>query len=146
MAEGTGGAGRGRRAQPCQGAAAVWDDRCVRFLCEPGGGVMPLMDERAVHAGCPRARARLSRRSARGRADEPRGSPLRGRHAREPLQRHAARRGAGPRSEEHTSELQSRLHLVCRLLLEKKKKKKIRLLKEKKKKNKKKKKKIKEEY
>src|SRR2546422_2639155 len=29
---------------------------------------------------------------------------------------------AGERSEEHTSELQSRLHLVCRLLLEKKKK------------------------
>src|SRR2546422_6909499 len=28
----------------------------------------------------------------------------------------------GMRSEEHTSELQSRLHLVCRLLLEKKKK------------------------
>src|SRR5205809_4028328 len=27
---------------------------------------------------------------------------------------------AGGRSEEHTSELQSRLHLVCRLLLEKK--------------------------
>src|SRR2546422_6853070 len=32
-------------------------------------------------------------------------------------------RGRLPRSEEHTSELQSRLHLVCRLLLEKKKKK-----------------------
>src|SRR5687768_18199184 len=33
------------------------------------------------------------------------------------------RRPPGPgRSEEHTSELQSRLHLVCRLLLEKKKK------------------------
>src|SRR2546422_2039584 len=32
-----------------------------------------------------------------------------------------AARGRG-RSEEHTSELQSRLHLVCRLLLEKKKK------------------------
>src|SRR2546422_7010084 len=29
--------------------------------------------------------------------------------------------GADTRSEEHTSELQSRLHLVCRLLLEKKK-------------------------
>src|SRR2546429_3315764 len=29
--------------------------------------------------------------------------------------------GTAPRSEEHTSELQSRLHLVCRLLLEKKK-------------------------
>src|SRR2546422_6663841 len=32
-------------------------------------------------------------------------------------------RGLTERSEEHTSELQSRLHLVCRLLLEKKKKK-----------------------
>src|SRR2546422_8194213 len=31
--------------------------------------------------------------------------------------------GYSGRSEEHTSELQSRLHLVCRLLLEKKKKK-----------------------
>src|SRR2546429_7243794 len=31
------------------------------------------------------------------------------------------RRAPDPRSEEHTSELQSRLHLVCRLLLEKKK-------------------------
>src|SRR5687768_18185625 len=31
--------------------------------------------------------------------------------------------GEHVRSEEHTSELQSRLHLVCRLLLEKKKKK-----------------------
>ena len=30
--------------------------------------------------------------------------------------------GTNTRSEEHTSELQSRLHLVCRLLLEKKKK------------------------
>src|SRR5438876_7323016 len=30
--------------------------------------------------------------------------------------------GAGYRSEEHTSELQSPVHLVCRLLLEKKKK------------------------
>src|SRR2546422_1367771 len=37
--------------------------------------------------------------------------------------RHSRRRGtywSGERSEEHTSELQSRLHLVCRLLLEKK--------------------------
>src|SRR5690348_18132402 len=37
----------------------------------------------------------------------------------------AKRAGAGQRrSEEHTSELQSPVHLVCRLLLEKKKKKK----------------------
>src|SRR2546422_1147974 len=34
----------------------------------------------------------------------------------------AAELYASLRSEEHTSELQSRLHLVCRLLLEKKKK------------------------
>src|SRR3712207_8093259 len=34
----------------------------------------------------------------------------------------AAPQGNGPRSEEHTSELQSRQYLVCRLLLEKKKK------------------------
>src|SRR6266496_6709711 len=47
----------------------------------------------------------------------------------------SARRGR--RSEEHTSELQSRRDLVCRLLLEKKKKKKNNLLfyKKKKKKN-----------
>src|SRR6266436_7605724 len=41
------------------------------------------------------------------------------------------------RSEEHTSELQSRLHLVCRLLLEKKKKKNKYPLAQKKKNNKK---------
>src|SRR5437868_15458160 len=35
------------------------------------------------------------------------------------------RKQDGARSEEHTSELQSRFDLVCRLLLEKKKKKKI---------------------
>src|SRR3989449_7139674 len=34
---------------------------------------------------------------------------------------HLVGRLRGRRSEEHTSELQSRLHLVCRLLLEKKK-------------------------
>src|SRR6478752_9091752 len=36
-------------------------------------------------------------------------------------QRPQASSRLGSRSEEHTSELQSRLHLVCRLLLEKKK-------------------------
>src|SRR5438309_8013230 len=40
------------------------------------------------------------------------------------LSRYPTRRSAG-RSEEHTSELQSQFHLVCRLLLEKKKKEKI---------------------
>src|SRR6266513_6004177 len=40
-----------------------------------------------------------------------------------PPRRHAVRAGRAdvPRSEEHTSELQSRFDLVCRLLLEKKK-------------------------
>src|SRR5439155_12295455 len=41
---------------------------------------------------------------------------------------HARRARSRPRSEEHTSELQSRGHLVCRLLLEKKKKTKTKTL------------------
>src|SRR5437016_14628425 len=40
------------------------------------------------------------------------------------LLRHIGERAVAPRSEEHTSELQSLTNLVCRLLLEKKKKKK----------------------
>src|SRR5690554_7576668 len=40
------------------------------------------------------------------------------------MQRHCENGEKIARSEEHTSELQSRPHLVCRLLLEKKKKKK----------------------
>src|SRR2546422_5539994 len=43
--------------------------------------------------------------------------------ALEHRRRNGYRRITAERSEEHTSELQSRLHLVCRLLLEKKKKK-----------------------
>src|SRR2546422_4388636 len=42
-----------------------------------------------------------------------------GRHPRSPTHS-SPPTAATPRSEEHTSELQSRLHLVCRLLLEKK--------------------------
>src|SRR3989449_7752329 len=49
-------------------------------------------------------------------------------HARRP--RLPADRAQDVRSEEHTSELQSRLHLVCRLLLEKKKQKKINIQRE----------------
>src|SRR6266496_6756546 len=40
-----------------------------------------------------------------------------------PAMNHCSRACDRPRSEEHTSELQSRRDLVCRLLLEKKKKK-----------------------
>src|SRR5437870_10044859 len=56
-------------------------------------------------------------RSARGHA-RPLGHGAANRHVL-PRPRHAERR-----SEEHTSELQSRGHLVCRLLLEKKNKRK----------------------
>src|SRR2546422_6662197 len=42
--------------------------------------------------------------------------------AGDPIRRSVVGQGDPIRSEEHTSELQSRLHLVCRLLLEKKKK------------------------
>src|SRR2546422_5364613 len=61
-------------------------------------------------------RARSLRRDAWAAARDVRGL-RRQRHVPPPTRR------AGERSEEHTSELQSRLHLVCRLLLEKKKNK-----------------------
>src|SRR6478752_9236402 len=49
-------------------------------------------------------------------------APSRGRSGPPWARPRAAPRAAGAaRSEEHTSELQSRLHVVCRLLLEKKK-------------------------
>src|SRR5699024_12605443 len=44
-----------------------------------------------------------------------------GRHGRDDARAAAGRRARASRSEEHTSELQSRFELVCRLLLEKKK-------------------------
>src|SRR5262245_64810621 len=53
------------------------------------------------------------------------GADLPGRHrARGSPRRRRAVEGSHERSEEHTSELQSLRHLVCRLLLEKKKKQK----------------------
>src|SRR2546422_4418256 len=76
------------------------------------------------HALCatpPGARSSAPCRDTSGRA----GPPGLGRAA-PPRSRARARPrwcgGPTPRSEEHTSELQSRLHLVCRLLLEKKNK------------------------
>src|SRR5436305_9900932 len=62
-------------------------------------------------------RSRVPRvHAAAGRADGGRVPATPGRH------RLRVGADAGGRSEEHTSELQSRPHLVCRLLLEKKKK------------------------
>src|SRR2546422_9947672 len=62
----------------------------------------------------------ISRRGAGGGTVRPRGRG-RGHHVAQSRRRRASTRPG--RSEEHTSELQSRLHLVCRLLLEKKKNK-----------------------
>src|SRR5689334_24703906 len=71
-------------------------------------------------------------RAARSR-DQPRGHDLPGQRRGLPARAGALLGAAAvafdlPRSEEHTSELQSQFHLVCRLLLEKKKKKKFTLL------------------
>src|SRR3989449_3800880 len=63
---------------------------------------------------------RSSRREGRGTLGPARQDRDRERAACLRLVPRVAARAA--RSEEHTSELQSRLHLVCRLLLEKKKK------------------------
>src|SRR2546422_8563126 len=65
-----------------------------------------------------------SKASKGGRQKKPRGVTTdEHRFANEDCKRQNAKR-----SEEHTSELQSRLHLVCRLLLEKKKKVKYHIL------------------
>src|ERR1035438_10769363 len=56
------------------------------------------------------------RRESRDHCDAPNNSRKRTRHTNWPNDRHVRHR-----SEEHTSELQSLRHLVCRLLLEKKK-------------------------
>src|SRR3712207_8549020 len=61
----------------------------------------------------------LERLSAGVGRDRPRRRPLLGRGQR--LRRSPSSAPCDRRSEEHTSELQSRQYLVCRLLLEKKK-------------------------
>src|SRR3712207_8090067 len=69
----------------------------------------------------PPARRRVE---ARGRAAEPhprRRHHLRGREAARDAEAAGCQGAPLQRSEEHTSELQSRQYLVCRLLLEKKK-------------------------
>src|SRR3712207_7535483 len=67
-------------------------------------------------------RSRWTERAREHGAGEDRGQRL---HSLRPRRVHDAARALGPpvvhpRSEEHTSELQSRQYLVCRLLLEKK--------------------------
>src|SRR3712207_9307236 len=79
----------------------------------------------SLHDALPICPVRPLRRRLRARADRlPARARLRPRPRGLPGLR-PGRRGAGRplRSEEHTSELQSRQYLVCRLLLEKKKNK-----------------------
>src|SRR5437763_6842384 len=72
----------------------------------------------SLHDALPISRRHRPRPCGRGgRADD-----VRSRGRRPRVRAGAARRSV--RSEEHTSELQSPMYLVCRLLLEKKKKKK----------------------
>src|SRR3712207_8197863 len=66
----------------------------------------------SLHDALPISWRRVWRR--RGRSSSCPGRPVPGSAA-------GGRRPSPPRSEEHTSELQSRQYLVCRLLLEKKK-------------------------
>src|SRR3712207_7298845 len=71
-------------------------------------------------------RSRADRRAGEKERRQGRLSPLRGRGPRPRQTEEPPRRlPEDSRSEEHTSELQSRQYLVCRLLLEKKKKKTI---------------------
>src|SRR3712207_7354852 len=85
---------------------------------------LPISDDERVPPGVRRGRgvprpARLrddGRHPRKPRLPERRIRPLRGPLRRPELRRARERR----RSEEHTSELQSRQYLVCRLLLEKK--------------------------
>src|SRR2546422_2769978 len=76
----------------------------------------PPLDGPGADCGAPRGRRRLP--WSPGSAE----SPPHG-LARRVGSRAVDEQDRAGRSEEHTSELQSRLHLVCRLLLEKKKKK-----------------------
>src|SRR5205809_6108225 len=90
---------------------------CFRFTCNPPPTpdiyTLSLHDALPISPGKPppEAHSRPSRHS----------------HLRRPsrwcswTESSPSRNTSGMRSEEHTSELQSRLHLVCRLLLEKKK-------------------------
>src|SRR5437868_15404558 len=92
---------------------------CFFFPTTPPAVIYAL----SLHDALPISRARPSRLRPRAPAAGPSGRASgtaagRSRAAR----RRAARERPAARSEEHTSELQSRFDLVCRLLLEKKKK------------------------
>src|SRR2546425_3597159 len=73
----------------------------------------------SLHDALPISREALRRRPSRGRAFAPR--CLSHQPFSDRSEERSGSRYSRPRSEEHTSELQSLAYLVCRLLLEKKK-------------------------
>src|SRR3712207_8725367 len=82
----------------------------------------------SLHDALPILAGRRARRACRRSSAPCRRCPSRGRPASpSPVASAATRCSASPpaRSEEHTSELQSRQYLVCRLLLEKRKRTKL---------------------
>src|SRR6266511_3067550 len=103
---------------PAAGADADPDQKGPEQIGDDGVGGAERDGEAAEHGGDAERDLKDGNHGAGcGRAAESR--PQRGqRH----LDEDAQKQDAQPRSEEHTSELQSRENLVCRLLLEKKKK------------------------
>src|SRR2546425_7939458 len=92
--------------------------------CSPGRNVRGSWRAIASKWGCQRRHPRLSSSSV---TTSPRPQRLRIKdtprtpHSRSPRRESPCSNDRRPRSEEHTSELQSLAYLVCRLLLEKKK-------------------------
>src|SRR2546430_11965616 len=87
---------------------------------------LPISDQRAQPrrqrgTPAPAPPGGVAARAAHGRAPADRADAHRAGHAIDRRARSRSRRAGGrePRSEEHTSELQSQSNLVCRLLLEK---------------------------
>src|SRR5437870_8516838 len=82
----------------------------------------PATSTLSLHDALPIWKASGQRHARAGRGQRGRGQPGEGDRGAEPQVRQPPPgRAFRVRSEEHTSELQSRGHLVCRLLLEKKK-------------------------
>src|SRR5207253_9526863 len=119
-----------RREQHAKERLALEEERCDRGRHAGGKADEPDEDE---HPARPETLAdHPARELHRGVTDEERGLEPADMHLSEteirnhPVAGHRDAYRLARRSEEHTSELQSRGHLVCRLLLEKKKKKTIR--------------------
>src|SRR2546422_1321082 len=109
------------RARPQPSRRRECEPASSRVAAVRSGGIspqqqaqMPWLQRNASVSGARLQRLKVAarRQYRRDRCPPPQSLAVGARHKPEP---------SAVRSEEHTSELQSRLHLVCRLLLEKKK-------------------------